>query len=194
VRRERGAGAGILRADGDISLPYTPSTGGDILALVLAPGCPSAGNTLVVVENRPGGDRPTSAPRRSRRRADRRTTLCSPRRSFTNIPALTRALPLAKPGKAAPRRGGPPRFATSAMAVRSSPGARAHGGTKLVDSRARQPGKLYYGSRQRRVSAPGEGACLKLTQESDVVHVPYKGSAARIARSHAARCSHHFGD
>jgi tripartite-type tricarboxylate transporter receptor subunit TctC len=157
-------------------VPYTPSTGADILARVLAPKFSERWKSAVVVENRPGatGNIGTEAVARS---APDGHTLLLAATSFSTNPALTRSLPFDPVKSFAPVG----LVATSALAVTVNAQVPARTMREFVDLARRQPGKLYYGS-------PGNGGVqhlamelLKLDTGIDVVHVPYKGLGGAIA-------------
>jgi len=52
---------------------------------------------------------------------------------------------------------------------------------ELIDYAKKNPGKLSNGSSGKRHDrAPGRGACFKAMTGTEMVHVPYKGSAQAI--------------
>jgi len=157
-------------------VPYTPSTGGDILARVLAPRFSERWKSAVVVENRPGATGNIGTEAVAKSAADGHTLLLAAT-SFSTNPALTRTLPFDPVKSFAPVG----QVATSALAVTVNAQLPARTMRELVELARRQPGKLYYGS-------PGNGGVqhlamelLKLDTGIDVVHVPYKGLGGAIA-------------
>lgn len=159
-----------------VIVPYTPSTGGDILARVLAPRFSERWNSAVVVENRPGATGNIGAEAVAKSAADGHTLLLAAT-SFSTNPALARALPFDPVKSFAPVG----QVAASALAVTVNAQVPARSMRELIELARRQPGKLYYGS-------PGNGGVqhlamelLKLDTGMDVVHVPYKGLGGAIA-------------
>jgi len=157
-------------------IPYTPGTGADILARVLAPKFSERWNFAVVVENRPGATGNIGAEVVAKRAADGHALLLAAT-SFATNPALTRSLPF-DPVKSFEPVG---LVATSALAVIVNAQLPARTAREFVELARRQPGKLYYGS-------PGSGGVqhlamelLKLETGIDVVHVPYKGLGGAVA-------------
>src|SRR5258706_5779465 len=157
-------------------VPYTPGTGADILARVLAPKFSERWKFAVVVENRPGATGNIGAEAVAKSAADGHTLLLAAT-SFATNPALMRSLPFDPVKSFAPVG----LAATSALAVIVNAQLPARTVREFVDLARRQPGKLYYGS-------PGNGGVqhlamelLKLDTGIDVVHVPYKGLGGAIA-------------
>lgn len=157
-------------------VPYTPSTGGDILARVLAPKFSERWKFAVVVENRPGATGNIGTEAVAKSAADGHTLLLAAT-SFSTNPALTRSLPFDPVKSFAPVG----LMATSALAVTVNAQLPARTMREFIELARRQPGKLYYGS-------PGSGGVqhlamelLKLDTGIDVVHVPYKGLGGAIA-------------
>jgi len=159
-----------------VIVPYTPGTGADILARVLAPKFSERWKSAVVVENRPGATGNIGAEAVAKSAADGHTLLLAAT-SFSTNPALTRSLPFDPVKSFAPVG----LVATSALAVIVNAQVPARTVREFVELARRQPGKLYYGS-------PGSGGVqhlamelLKLDTVIDVVHVPYKGLGGAIS-------------
>jgi tripartite-type tricarboxylate transporter receptor subunit TctC len=159
-----------------VIVPYTPGTGGDILARVLAPRFSERWKSAVVVENRPGATGNIGTEAVAKSAADGHTLLLAAT-SFSTNPALARSLPFDPVKSFAPVG----LVATSALAVTVNAQLPARTMREFVELARRQPGKLYYGS-------PGNGGVqhlamelLKLDSGIDVVHVPYKGLGGAIA-------------
>jgi len=157
-------------------VPYTPGTGADILARVLAPKLSERWKFAVVVENRAGATGNIGADAVAKSAADGHTLLLAAT-SFSTNPALSRSLPFDPVKNFAPVG----LVATSALAVIVSARVPARTMREFVELARRQPGKLYYAS-------PGSGGVqhlamelLKLDTGIDVVHVPYKGLGGAIA-------------
>jgi tripartite-type tricarboxylate transporter receptor subunit TctC len=159
-----------------IIVPYTPSTGADILARVLGPRLSERWNAPVVVENRVGATGNIGTDYVAKAAPDGYTLLFTAT-SFGTNPALTRNLPFD------PVRGFAPIVlaATSSLAVIVNPQLPAKSLREFIDLARGQPGKLHY-------SSPGNGGpqhlameLLKLETGIDVVHVPYKGAGGALA-------------
>lgn len=153
-----------------IVVPYTPGTGGDVLARLMAPRLSERWKTPVVVENRSGATGNIGADHVAKSAADGHTLLLAAT-SFATNPSLTRNLPFDPVKSFAPVA----LVATSVLAVIVNPQFPARSLRELVDLAKRQPGKLHYGS-------PGPGGVqhlamelIKLETGMDLVHVPYKG-------------------
>jgi len=157
-------------------VPYTPGTGADILARVLAPKLSERWKFAVVVENRPGATGNIGADAVAKSAADGHTLLLAAT-SFSSNPALTRSLPFDPVKSFAPVG----LVATSALAVIVNAQVPARTMREFVELARRQPGRLNYGS-------PGSGGVqhlamelLKLDTGIDVVHVPYKGLGGAVS-------------
>jgi len=153
-----------------IVVPYTPGTGGDILARLLGPKLSERWKVAVVVDNRAGATGNIGADHVAKSAADGHTLLLTAT-SFATNPALSRSLPFDPVKSFAPVA----LVATSALAVMVNPGLPARSLRELVDLAKRQPGRLNYAS-------PGSGGVqhlamelIKLETGIDLVHVPYKG-------------------
>ena len=153
-----------------VVVPYTPGTGGDILARLLGPRLSERWKTPVVVENRVGATGNIGADHVAKSAADGHTLLLTAT-SFATNPALSRTLPFDPVKSFAPVA----LVATSALAVIVNPQLPARSLRELVDLARRQPGKLHYAS-------PGSGGVqhlamelIKLETGDDIEHVPYKG-------------------
>jgi tripartite-type tricarboxylate transporter receptor subunit TctC len=153
-----------------IVVPYTPGTGADVLARLMAPKLSERWKTAVVVENRSGATGNIGADLVAKSAADGHTLLLTAT-SFSTNPALTRNLPFDPVKSFTPIA----LVATSGLAVIVNPQFPARNMRELVDLAKRQPGKLHYGS-------PGNGGVQHLAMELvkietgiDIVHVPYKG-------------------
>jgi tripartite-type tricarboxylate transporter receptor subunit TctC len=153
-----------------VIVPYTPGTGADVLARLMAPKLAERWKTPVVIENRSGATGNIGADHVAKSAADGHTLLLTAT-SFATNPALNRNLPFDPVKSFAPIA----LVATSGLAVIVNPQFPARSMRELVDLAKRQPGKLHYGS-------PGNGGVqhlamelIKLEAGIDVVHVPYKG-------------------
>jgi tripartite-type tricarboxylate transporter receptor subunit TctC len=157
-----------------IVVPYTPGTGADILARVLAPRMAERWKAPFVVDNRPGATGNIGADQVAKSPADGYALLLTAT-SFTTNPALAPA-PFDPVKDFAPVA----LLATGALGVYVHPAVPAKSMREFVDLVRAQPGKLYY-------SSPGNGGpqhlameLLKLETGMNIVHVPYKGAGGAI--------------
>jgi tripartite-type tricarboxylate transporter receptor subunit TctC len=150
-------------------VPYTPSTGADILARTLGPKLTERWKVAVVTENKPGATGNIGAEFVAKAPADG-TTLLVTATSFATNPALA-------PVPYDPVKSFAPVIlaATSALCLVVNPQLPVQSMHELIELAKREPGKLHYGS-------PGNGGVqhlamelLKLDTGMNVVHVPYKG-------------------
>ena len=157
-------------------VPFTPGTGADLLARLLAPRLAERWKVAVVTENKAGATGNIGADFVARSAPDGHTLLFVAT-SFGTAPALSKSLPFDPVKSFAPVAV----VATSALLVVAHPALAAHSVPDLVQLAKREPGKLHY-------SSPGSGGpqhlameLLKLESGMDIVHVPYKGSAGALA-------------
>jgi tripartite-type tricarboxylate transporter receptor subunit TctC len=158
-----------------IVVPYTPSTGADILARVLGPKLAERWKVAVVTENRPGASGNIGTDFVAKAAPDGYTLLCTAT-SFGTNPAVNRKLPFDPINSFVPVI----QLASSSVAVIVTPGLPAKSMREFLELARRQPGKFYY-------SSPGNGGpqhlameLLKLDAHVDLVHVPYKGSGGAL--------------
>ena len=158
-----------------IIVPFTPGTGIDILARVAGQKLNERWSQVVVVENRPGasGNIGTDAVAKS---APDGLTLMVTANTFAITPVL---------GKTPfdPVRDFSPvtQMATGTMALAVHPSLPVTSTAELVKFVKARPGELNYAS-------PGSGTpqhmaaeLFKLVSGTQLVHVPYKGSAGAVA-------------
>jgi tripartite-type tricarboxylate transporter receptor subunit TctC len=156
-------------------VPYTPGTGGDFLARVIAPKLTERWKVAVVTDNRPGASGNIGADAVAKAAPDGYTIL-STATSFGTNPALNTKLPFDPVKSFAPVA----LLATSEMGLYASMKAPIESVRGLLDAAKAQPGKLNYAS-------PGNGSpqhlameLLKLETNIDMLHVPYKGSGGAV--------------
>src|SRR5215470_9806378 len=159
-----------------IVVPYTPGTGGDILARILGPKLAERWKVSVVTDNRAGASGNIGTEFVARAAPDGYTLLCTAT-SFGTNPAINRNLPFDPVKSFAPVI----QLARSSVAVIVTPGLAAKSMREFLDLARSAPGKLNY-------SSPGSGSpqhlsmeLLKLDAHVDLVHVPYKGSGGALA-------------
>ncbi|HZQ59737.1 MAG TPA: tripartite tricarboxylate transporter substrate binding protein [Casimicrobiaceae bacterium] len=155
-----------------IVVPFTPGTGADVLARLLEPHLSARLKQAFVVENRAGASGAIGMEAVAKAKPDGYTLLFSAT-SHGTIPALRAKLPFDALKSYAPVA----LLATSALALVVSPEVPAKTVRELVALAQSKPGELYY-------SSPGNGSVQHLTMElfkletgTNLVHVPYKGSA-----------------
>jgi tripartite-type tricarboxylate transporter receptor subunit TctC len=158
-----------------ILVPFTPGTGPDIVARLLAPKLQARWDQPFFVENRPGASGTIGADLVAKAPPDGHTLMVGPASALT-APHLYRKLgydvvrdfaPITSVGST-----------SLALAVHKSlPVANLREFIRFVKAR---PGQLNYGS-------PGNGThhhlcmeLLKLNAGLDMVHVPYKGTAGAV--------------
>jgi tripartite-type tricarboxylate transporter receptor subunit TctC len=159
-----------------IVVPYTPGTGGDILARVLGPKLAERWKVSVVTDNRAGASGNIGTDFVAKAAPDGYTLLCTAT-SFGTNPAINRNLPFDPVKSFAPVI----QLARSSVAVIVTPGLPAKSMRQFLDLARSEPGRLNY-------SSPGNGSpqhlameLLKLDAHVNLVHVPYKGSGGALA-------------
>ncbi len=159
-----------------IVVPFTPGTGADVIARLLEPRLAARTKTAFVVENKPGASGVIGMDAVAKAKPDGYTVLFSAT-SHGTVPALKTHLPFDPLNSYAPVA----LLATSALALVVGPDVPAHNIAEFVALAKAKPGALYY-------SSPGNGSVQHMTMElfkletgTDLVHVPYKGSAGAAA-------------
>jgi tripartite-type tricarboxylate transporter receptor subunit TctC len=158
-----------------IVVPYTPGTGGDILARTLGPRLSERWKASVVVDNRAGATGAIGSDFVAKAAPDGHTVLFVAT-SFAMIPAIYPKLPFDPVKSFAPVA----LLATSSLCLVVHPQLPVRSVRDFIDLAKRRPGELYY-------SSPGNGGPQHLTMElfkletgTNIVHVPYKGFAGAI--------------
>jgi len=158
-----------------IVVPYTPSTGADILSRLLGPKLGELLKVAVVTENKPGATGNIGAEFVAKSPPDGYTLLFVAT-SFGTTPALQKSLPYDPVKSFEPVA----LIATSGLVVVVNPQVPARSMKELIDLAKREPGKLHY-------SSPGNGGpqhlameLVKLETGMDIVHVPYKAAAGAL--------------
>jgi tripartite-type tricarboxylate transporter receptor subunit TctC len=153
-------------------VPFTPGTGYDTIARAIGPVLADKLGTSVVVENRPGASGTLGAASVARAPADGHTLTMlgegvvaakhlSPGQSFDPVEDLA---PVALVGY-----GTLLLVASNASQITSVAG--------LIERARKQPGKLTYGSPGPGTSQHLKMELIKSITDTDMLHVPYKGSA-----------------
>jgi tripartite-type tricarboxylate transporter receptor subunit TctC len=157
-------------------VPFPPGGGNDILARAIGQSLSEVVGQPVVVENRPGAGGEIGASTVAQATPDGYTMLLGSIGNLAHLPALKRNLSY-----------NPVRdyaavtlLATSAFIVVVNPSLPVTNIKELIELARAKPGKLNYCS-------PGMGASVHLATElfkyetgTDMVHVPYKGSAPAL--------------
>ena len=158
-----------------IVVPYTPSTGADILSRLLGPKLGERWKVAVVTENKPGATGNIGAEFVAKSPPDGYTLLFVAT-SFGTTPALQKSLPYDPVKSFEPVA----LIATSGLVVVVNPQVPARSMKELIDLAKREPGKLHY-------SSPGNGGpqhlameLVKLETGMNIVHVPYKAAAGAL--------------
>lgn len=158
-----------------IVVPYTPTSGADVVARVVGPRMARRLGQPVVVDNRPGASGTIGTGAVVRATADGHTLLMSAD-TITMIPSLYRKLPFV-PAKDLIPVG---RAATGTLALVVNPSVPASSVADLIALAKKNPGKYTYAS-------PGIGTPHHVTMELfrqssgiDLLHVAYKGMAGAL--------------
>ena len=153
-------------------VPFTPGTGADVIARLIAPKLSERLKAPVVVENKAGASGAIGTELVAKSAPDGHTLLFTATAHGT-VPALKRSLPYDPVKSFTPVA----LAATSALSIVVSPQVAAATLPEFIALAKKQPGGLHY-------SSPGTGSPQHLTMELvkletgiDLVHVPYKGSA-----------------
>ena len=153
-------------------VPFTPGTGADVIARLIAPRLGERLQTTIVVDNKPGASGAIGTELEATAAPDGHTLLFTAT-SHGTVPALKHRLPYDPVKSFTPIA----LAATSALSVVVSPSVQAKTMGEFIALARKQPGALYY-------SSPGNGSPQHLTMELikletgiDLVHVPYRGSA-----------------
>lgn len=155
-------------------VPFTPGTGIDILARVIAPKLQERGKAPVVVENRPGASGNIGTEAVAKAAADgytllvTATTLVQSQVLYQNVPYDARTLtPIAH-------------AAVGSLTLVAHPSVPAKSVTDLVALAKAKPGQLNYAS-------PGSATPHHLAMELFkrhfgvfIVHIPYRGTAGAV--------------
>jgi tripartite-type tricarboxylate transporter receptor subunit TctC len=156
-------------------VPYTPGTTGDMLARLLGARLAQRWNVAVVVDNKAGASGIIGTEAVAKAAPDGHTVLFAAT-SHNTIAATNPRLPYD------PVKGFAPvvLLGTSAMTLVASARLPVAGLREFVEYIRKQPGVLHYAS-------PGNGSSQQLAMElfkqetgTNIVHVPYKGSAGAL--------------
>lgn len=151
-------------------VPFTPSSGSDILARILAPRLAAKWGQAVVVDNKPGASGNIGAQHVATAAPDGHTLLMAIN-SFTMTPAVYKSIPFDAKRDFTPVV----KLAEASYVFAIHPSVPATDMQTLIAYAKQQPGAINY-------ATPGNGTPQHLAMELfksntdvDVVHVPYKG-------------------
>ncbi|MBI2726520.1 MAG: tripartite tricarboxylate transporter substrate binding protein [Polaromonas sp.] len=151
-------------------VPYTPSSGSDIIARIIAPKLSLRWGQAVVVDNKPGASGNIGAQQVASAPADGHTLLMAIS-TFTMAPAIYKRMPFDTVKDFAPIT----KLAESGFVFAINPSVPAKDMASLIAYAKQRNGALNYGT-------PGNGTPQHLAMELfkssagvNVVHVPYKG-------------------
>ena len=169
------SGQGLSSQPITIVVPYTPGTGIDILARLVADELQPRWGQPVVVENKPGASGNIGTAAVARAAPDGHTVLMQANTLVTNA-KLFKALPYDPLESFAPII----EVATGAISLVVHPSVPAQSVREFTEYAKSRPGQINYGS-------PGLGTpqhlameLFKLSTKTDIVHVPYRGAAGAV--------------
>ncbi len=156
-------------------VPFTASSGSDIIARVIAPKLAAKWGQPVIVDNKPGASGNIGAALVAKSPPDGHTLLMAIN-TFMMTPALYKDMPYDPIADFKPVAN----LATASFAFAVNPSVPAHDMKSLKAYLTANPGKVNY-------ATPGNGTPQHLAMELlkgeyklDVVHVPYKGIAGAL--------------
>lgn len=158
-----------------IIVPYTPGTGNDILARVIGQQLGERWKAPFVIENRPGASGNIGTAQVARSAPDGLTLLVTAS-NFVINPHIFKNAQYDPFKDLAPVA----QLAWGRLLLVANPAAGARNASDLVKAAKANPGKLTYAS-------PGPGTphhmameLFKVVSETDLLHVPYKGTAGAV--------------
>ena len=156
-------------------VPFTPSSGSDIIARILAPKLALKWGQAVVVDNKPGASGNLGAQLAATAAPDGHTLLMAIN-SFTMTPAIYKSMPFDPVTDFAPVA----KLAEAGYAFAVNPGVPAKDMASLMALVKKSGGNINY-------ATPGNGTPHHLAMELfkahyalDILHVPYKGIAGAL--------------
>lgn len=151
-------------------VPFTPSSGSDIIARILAPKLAARWGQSVIVDNKPGASGNLGARQVASAPPDGHTLLMAIN-SFTMTPAIYKNIQFDAVADFTPVA----KLAEAGYALAVNPAVPAKDMASLIDYIKKNGGKVNY-------ATPGNGTphhlameLFKSNQHLDVMHVPYKG-------------------
>ena len=151
-------------------VPFTPSSGSDIIARIVSPKLAMKWGQAVIVDNKPGASGNLGAQTVAKAAPDGHTLLMAIN-TFTMTPAISKNLGFDPINDFSPIT----KLAESGFAFAVNPGVAAKDIKSLIALSKKSPGKLNY-------ATPGNGTphhlameLFKTSYQLDILHVPYKG-------------------
>src|SRR3989440_6685160 len=167
-----GASAQMAGRPITVVVPYTPSSGPDILARTIGDELQQRWGQPFVIDNKPGASGNIGTQPAARATPDGHTVMMTTN-PFTNNVSLFKTLPYDPVKSFAPIVP----VANGTMALAVHPSVPANSAAEFVAYLRAHPGELNYGS-------PGSGTphhlameLFKLVTKTDLKHIPYRGSA-----------------
>lgn len=154
-------------------VPYPAGGATDTVARILVKGLTARLGQPVIVDNKAGAGTVIGAAAVANAAPDGYTLLISSNTTFTINPALKARLPY-DPQKSFESIGV---LGSSPLVLLAHPSLRASNVAELVALAKAQPGKLSFASFGAGTTSHFAGEMFKLMTGTDIVHVPYKGSA-----------------
>ncbi|HUG24901.1 Bug family tripartite tricarboxylate transporter substrate binding protein [Piscinibacter sp.] len=154
-------------------VPYPPGGATDTVARILAKGLTRQLQQNVIVDNKAGAGTAIGAGAVAQSAPDGHTLLISSNTTFTINPALKLKLPY----DAQKSFEGVGVIGTSPLVLLANTALPANSVKELVALAEKKPGTLAYGSFGNGTSSHFAGEMFKVMTGSDILHVPYKGSA-----------------
>jgi tripartite-type tricarboxylate transporter receptor subunit TctC len=156
-------------------VPFTASSGSDIIARIISPKLSARWGHPVIVDNKPGASGNIGAQQVAKAPPDGHTLLMAIN-TFTMTPAIYKTLPYDAVGEFEPVA----KLAEASFVFAVNPNVPAKDMKSLVAYIKANPGRANYAS-------PGNGTpqhlameLLKANQHLDIVHVPYRGIAGAL--------------
>jgi len=157
------------------NVPFTPGTGPDALARLLAEELRQRWSQPVVVDNKAGASGNIGTQATSRAAADGHTLLVTVN-TFVMNPSLFKRVPYDPQTSFVPIA----EIATGALALVVHPSLNVSSVAELVAAAKARPGQIDYASPGRGTPQHLAMEVFKLTARIDLKHVPYTGSAGAV--------------
>ena len=154
-------------------VPFPPGGATDTVARILAKGMGQRLGQSVIVDNKAGAGTAIGAGAVAQAAPDGYTLLISSNTTFTVNPALKSKLPY-DAQKSFESIG---LIGTSPLVLLANPALPASTVKEVVAMARAKPGKLAYGSFGNGTTSHFAGEMFKVVTGTDILHVPYKGSA-----------------
>ena len=166
-------GAGFPEKPVTLVVPFPPGGATDAIARIVATAMSQRLRQTVIVDNKAGAGTAIGAGAVAKAGADGYTLLISSNTTFTVNPALKSKLPY----DAQTSFEGVGLIGTSPLVLLANPSLPANNVRELVALARAQPGKLAYASFGNGTTSHFAGEMFKVVTGTELLHVPYKGSA-----------------